>query len=329
MGGRFRAASGAQEVAGYRNIEPAIGFGSDAINRLKLINSEINIGEVLDSVKSSFRAMAAKRSSPRPAVTRASSTEPAVDDVSSDESRARQEAGVEATKMAGGVKEIKEAASSPRRPGRPAGSVRGPEQREKLLEAALSLFARQGIVDTTLGAIAREAGVTSAMVHYYFKSRDQLLDVLIDERVLPMRIAIGDAFRDNLDDPVAAIVAIAQRLIDTSRARPWFAPVWVREVISDGGLLKQRMNARFGDEHQRATIACIERWQREGRLNPDLEPTLVFMSLFGLAILPFATATAFRDDPLRQHLSADDIAKHAIAMLVSGLSVPGERGAKA
>ena len=75
-----------------------------------------------------------------------------------------------------------------RRPGRPSGAQHG-EPRTLLLDVALVLFARQGIMETTLGAIAREAGVTPAMVHYYFKTRDQLLDVLIDERFVQLTLS--------------------------------------------------------------------------------------------------------------------------------------------
>src|ERR1700761_2902103 len=103
--------------------------------------------------------------------------------------------------------------ATPRRPGRPSGSGRGPEQRARLLDAALALFARQGIVDTTLGQVAREAGFTPAMMHYYFKTRDQLLDVLIDERFLPLRAKLSGSFQANPDDPIAGITLLAQRLV--------------------------------------------------------------------------------------------------------------------
>lgn len=206
-----------------------------------------------------------------------------------------------------------------RRPGRPSGSARGPEQRTRLLEAALALFARQGIVDTTLGAIAREAGFTPAMVHYYFKTRDQLLDVLIEERFLPLRAALGGAFEASPDDPVAAITQLARQLVDVAERHPWFPPLWVREVISEGGLLRQRMHERFGDTKQKASLAYIARWQKEGRLNAELEPSLVFLTLLGLTILPLATTKLWRNDPARRSLSADDIARHAVALLVHGL----------
>ncbi|WP_206995331.1 TetR/AcrR family transcriptional regulator [Trinickia mobilis] len=211
-------------------------------------------------------------------------------------------------------------AAAPRRPGRPAGGSSGPEQREKLLDTALALFARQGIVDTTLAAIAREAGVTPAMVHYYFKTREQLLDVLIDERFVPVRAAISGAFEDNAGDPVAALAALAQRFVDLAAERPWFPSLWIREVISDAGLLRQRMRDRFKDTHRKDEIQWIVRWQKEGRLNPDLEPALVFPTLLGLTLLPLAASTFWRSDPQRRQIGTDEIARHAIALLTNGIA---------
>lgn len=215
------------------------------------------------------------------------------------------------------------ASASPRRPGRPSGSARGPEQRSRLLDAALALFARQGIVDTTLGEIAREAGFTPAMMHYYFKTRDQLLDVLIDERFGPLRAALGVPFQENPDDPVAAITQLAQRLVQVASDHPWFPSLWVREVISDGGLLRQRMHERFGDTHQKASLSSIARWQKEGRLNAGLEPSLVFVTLLGLTILPLATSKLWRNDPVRRNIGGKEIARHAVALLVQGIG-PGK-----
>ena len=43
-----------------------------------------------------------------------------------------------------------------------------------LVAAGLALFARHGIARISLNAIAKEAGVTPAMLHYYFSSREAL-----------------------------------------------------------------------------------------------------------------------------------------------------------
>ncbi len=211
----------------------------------------------------------------------------------------------------------------PRRPGRPSGSARGPQQREKLLEVALGLFARQGILETTLGAIAREAGVTPAMVHYYFNTRDQLIDVLIDERFVPLRAQFGEPFRNHPDDPVAALTDLTLLFVKVADENPWFPPLWVREVISEGGVLRQRMHERFGDANRKAALVAIRRWQREGRLNRALEPSLVFLTLLGLTVLPFATSKQWRDLPPRRKVDAQDIARHAVAVLLHGVGPQG------
>lgn len=50
------------------------------------------------------------------------------------------------------------------------------EEREAaILEAATTEFTASGFDDTTIAAIARRAGMTSANVHYYFASKDGLV----------------------------------------------------------------------------------------------------------------------------------------------------------
>ncbi len=211
-------------------------------------------------------------------------------------------------------------ATAVKRPGRPSGSARGPEQRNHLLDTALVLFARQGIADTTLAAIAREANVTPAMVNYYFTSREQLIDGLIDERFLPVKAILGGVFQRHPDDPVAAVTELTQRFVEVATANPWFAPLWLRGILSHEGSLKQRMHARVGDDDQKAALLCIKKWQRDGLLNAELEPALLFMSLMGLTILPLAAIMTRKIGPDNKPVDARAIAKHAIALLMHGVA---------
>ncbi|MBV9359570.1 MAG: TetR family transcriptional regulator [Chloroflexi bacterium] len=61
------------------------------------------------------------------------------------------------------------------------GAARGPRANRGVLEArivaaARASFAEQGWAGTTLRGVAREAGVDSALVHYYFGSKEALLE---------------------------------------------------------------------------------------------------------------------------------------------------------
>ncbi|HEV2034973.1 MAG TPA: helix-turn-helix domain-containing protein [Candidatus Dormibacteraeota bacterium] len=49
------------------------------------------------------------------------------------------------------------------------------ENREKILQAAFAVLSRQGYENTSIKDIAEEAGVAQGLVHYYFKSKEQLV----------------------------------------------------------------------------------------------------------------------------------------------------------
>jgi TetR/AcrR family transcriptional regulator len=58
-------------------------------------------------------------------------------------------------------------------------------QTEKLIkEKAKILFFQKGLLNATTQEIADEAGVNRALIHYYFRSRDLMLDLLLDETLL-------------------------------------------------------------------------------------------------------------------------------------------------
>lgn len=218
-----------------------------------------------------------------------------------------------------------ETTQSARRPGRPAKAAASKDQRERLLDIALELFARNGVADTTLSAIARKAGMTPAMAHYYFKTREQLFDLLIDERIMPARANIEAIFKEHAADPLRALTLLAERLVATNARLPWFGVLWIREMISDNDIFKQHMRKRFGMERQIAMFDAVRRWQNEGKLNPDIEPSLLFVSLLGLTTLPMAAARRWKGDPLVAHVDAQVIARHVVAMLTHGIG-PGGAG---
>src|ERR1700753_4410729 len=48
-------------------------------------------------------------------------------------------------------------------------------RREQLLRAALEIIVTRGYADTRIADVAEHAGISPALVIYYFKTRDQLL----------------------------------------------------------------------------------------------------------------------------------------------------------
>ena len=61
----------------------------------------------------------------------------------------------------------------------------GEDRRQQILEAALKVFAEKGFKGATNKNITDEAGVTPGLIYWYFKSKEDLLFALLEERVKP------------------------------------------------------------------------------------------------------------------------------------------------
>lgn len=205
----------------------------------------------------------------------------------------------------------------PRRPGRPRGKKPGTASREQLMDIALMLFARQGIAHTSLNAIAKEAGVTPAMLHYYFSSREALVDQLLEERFMPLRSEIGQIFIDHPQDPVTAFTLLIEALGTLAEKHNWFAPLWMQEVIGEMPILRQHMHARFGEDKYHRMLTTVKRWQEEGKLNPALSPELLFTTLISLVLVPFSR---LRTDTRLASVSRQTIVSHALTLIRRGIA---------
>jgi AcrR family transcriptional regulator len=60
--------------------------------------------------------------------------------------------------------------------------ARTSDKRERLIEAAKTLIHRKGFHSTTLADIATESKVPLGNVYYYFKTKDEICQAVIDER---------------------------------------------------------------------------------------------------------------------------------------------------
>lgn len=67
-----------------------------------------------------------------------------------------------------------------------------PEVRAHILAAAEELFAAQGFAGTSIRDIAQKAGVTGAMLHYYFGNKEALYTTLLEKAVAGIRSLIAE-----------------------------------------------------------------------------------------------------------------------------------------
>ncbi|ETB20422.1 TetR family transcriptional regulator, partial [Mycobacterium avium subsp. avium 11-4751] len=98
-----------------------------------------------------------------------------------------------------------------RRRGRPAGSS---GSRERILASARELFARNGIRNTSIRAVAAAAGVDSALVHHYFGTKEKLFAAAVQIPIDPMQV-IGPLREVPVDDLGYALPSMLLPLWDS------------------------------------------------------------------------------------------------------------------
>ena len=167
----------------------------------------------------------------------------------------------------------------PRRgPGRPARKRGGPDPREALLDAAGRLFGERGPDSWSLRAVSDAAGVTPAMVHYYFGDKRGLVEALL-ERALARILARVAGARGLADLPATLAQAFG--------ADPWIPPLLVREVLAEGGRFRERFIERYASKVAKLVPGMLRAEIAAGRLRSDLDPKLAFISLMAMVAFPF------------------------------------------
>jgi TetR/AcrR family transcriptional regulator len=205
----------------------------------------------------------------------------------------------------------------PRRPGRPRAD--DTNQRERLLDAAVACFAADGVAATSLRGIALKAGVTPALVNYYFGSKEQLLDAFIGERVTLAVQVLRESLLEAGDDPRALLGAFVRGIHGVVERFPWWPAIWVREVLNEKGALRDVLHKIIAPQVTQLLARTLVDAQKRGAISADLDPRLLVVSLVGLTMFPLAAEHIWRRIFPAGDIDRGVLLRHTLALLDHGL----------
>jgi AcrR family transcriptional regulator len=207
--------------------------------------------------------------------------------------------------------------TEPRKPGRPRADEAN--QRERLLDAAVVCFASEGIAATSLRMIALKAGVTPALVNYYFGSKVELVDAFIAERVTPVAASLRESLLAAGPEPRALLAAFVRGMHDVVGRFPWWPALWVREVLNEKGALRDVLRKQIAPQVAQLIAGALADAQKRGELAADLDPRLTVVSLMGLTMMPLAAEHIWRRVFAADDIDRDVLLRHTLALLDHGL----------
>lgn len=96
---------------------------------------------------------------------------------------------------------------------------RGVERRRVMVDAAIELFARQGVRGTGVAAVAERAGATPSAVIHHFGSKDGLVKAVLEEadRRALERLSVPEGAEPTLDEALDWLVRDADHTAATER----------------------------------------------------------------------------------------------------------------
>jgi TetR/AcrR family transcriptional regulator len=179
--------------------------------------------------------------------------------------------------------------SRPRRVGRPRARASAADVRADLLAAAAAGFAARGFASVSLRDLAKRAGTSAAMVHYYFGDKDGLFAALLEGALASVlaRVRSGLAARAATGAPAATLDVFFDVAQDALGAAPWIPQLVLREVLSEGAPFRERFIESYAIPMSRLLRSALKAEVSAGRLRADLDTELALSSLVALAAFPF------------------------------------------
>lgn len=167
---------------------------------------------------------------------------------------------------------------------------------ERILEAAVQEFMTKGYAGARTTAIAEAAGVTHAMLHYYFRTKDKLLDRIIESKIGTLRdimlASLGDptiplfdkikSTIENHQDFIAANPELPRFMINEVLSRPDRMPKVIEQLKHHTPLVVQSLQRQIDEYADRGLCRRVD----AGMLMLDI----VSLNIFPFSATPMVNA---------------------------------------
>ncbi|MCX5909087.1 MAG: TetR/AcrR family transcriptional regulator [Deltaproteobacteria bacterium] len=150
---------------------------------------------------------------------------------------------------------------------------------QKILQAAIKVFAEKGFFNSRVSEIAKEANVADGTIYLYFKNKDDILISLFEEEfgkiVEDMRKVLAAE-----KDPLQKIRKFAIAHLSIVFKQQSLAEVLGVEVRQSTKFMKEYVNKTF-IEYLNLIRSIVVEGQEQGVIRKDLNPGIVKRAFFG------------------------------------------------
>jgi TetR/AcrR family transcriptional regulator, fatty acid metabolism regulator protein len=148
-----------------------------------------------------------------------------------------------------------------------------------ILDAAITVFARQGFHSCRVSDVADEAGVAYGLVYHYFSSKEEILNTLFTERWQLMLDAIVEIDSRDLGAR-EKLSQIAGFIIDSYRHEPDLMKVIIVEVTRAANTFGRHHLDKIREAYD-LIAGIVEQARADGSFKSDISAQFAAMCFYG------------------------------------------------
>lgn len=154
---------------------------------------------------------------------------------------------------------------------------------EKIKDAARKIFTKKGFLATTIRDIATEADINVASVNYYFRSKEKLFAVIMDETIKNLFDKIEPVLNDEATSLFEKVETCVGYYIDQILENPDFPFFMVNEVMAGStqlpmiGKMRTLVSSYFAKQ--------LRYLQTDGKIS--YQPVHLLWNILGMTLFPF------------------------------------------
>lgn len=154
---------------------------------------------------------------------------------------------------------------------------------EKIYEAARTVFIRKGMEGTRMQEIADEAEINKALLHYYFRNKENLFNAVFKNTMSKFFAKTEEVMNGQLSIK-EKITYFVHHYIDIIQANPYVPQFIINEINRDPQVLRSLMKDS-GLEPEKILKMIANEIGNDDDVQTD--PRHIVVSLLGMLIFPF------------------------------------------
>ncbi len=175
------------------------------------------------------------------------------------------------------------------------------ESERKILTAAVVVFAEKGFDGARTDEIAAQAGINKAMIYYYFKSKENLYTVIIEQVFSEVSQILGVHISHlDVSSPYEGISSFIDSYMDFIYTHRIFVKVLLWELARGGTIIARVVRSVLHDQTEQI-MDLFQGAAREGKIRP-MEPRHLVISMVGMTLFFFFAESVVRavwgEDPM-------------------------------